>query len=324
MALQEVVFDAATIRLERIFDQTEELGYRDRGFPCGKVQEVYGPLLFGAKPEGRPLTYASYVMSIDGKIAFEDDETGPLIAKKNLLDPAGAFADFWVLNMLRGYCDGIIIGAGTLIKEPEYSGSAYDRDIIDARLAAGKPIAPWTVIVTRSGRNIPFENPVFQCPEIPVLVATSPAGYGPLTEELDRPHVLLPAAGTRKDREEIVRLIRENPGSIMVSVTGEHTGPDAAGLMEVLDAMGMDRVLVESPAYCHHLMEKDLLDEIFINTSGVFVGGQATGIGSSARSFASTDHPHCDMVSIHVHRRNFLYTRYRFSHGTGRPVPAGK
>ena len=41
-------------------------------------------------------------MSVDGKIAYEDDEVGPLIAKKNLLDAGGASADFWILNLLHG------------------------------------------------------------------------------------------------------------------------------------------------------------------------------------------------------------------------------
>ncbi len=315
MALTEIFFDADTIKLKRIVDHTGELGYTEPGFPCEKVNRVYGDLKFTPKPEGRPLTYASYVMSIDGKIAFEDDEVGPLIAKNNYLDPDGAFADFWVLNMLRAYCDGIIIGSGTMIKEPEYSGSAYDPDLLAARKAAGKPAAPWTVIVTRSGRDIPYGNQVFSCREIPFLVATSPEGYKNLLKEIPREHILLPAADSTGGREEISRLIRENPGKIMVTVSGEDSSMEAEALMKVLEAMGMEKVLVESPAYCHHLMGQGLLDEIFINTSCVFVGGQATGIGTSASSFSSLEHPHCQVVSMHLHKASFIYTRYRFGYG---------
>ena len=310
MALPEVVFDAEKIRLERILDHTERLGYRQASFPCEKIEEVYGELRFREKPEGRPTTYASYVMSIDGKIAFEDDEVGPLIAKNNYLDPVGAFADFWILNMLRGNCDGIIIGSGTLIKEPEYSGSAYDRDIIDARLAAGKPIAPWTVVVTRSGRNIPFGNPVFQCEEVPVLICTSPSGYLNLKKEINKEFFLLPTAKNGTDLQIIKELLKENEGKVAVAITGTGSETDARELMKILDAMGMEKVLVESPAYCHQLMQEGLLDELFIDTSCILVGGTATSIGSDKDSFPSTAHPHAEIVSMHLHNANFIYTRY--------------
>lgn len=315
MALPEVVFDAKKIKLDCILDHTEELGYRYPNFSCPKIEEVYGELKFRQKPEGRPLTYASYVMSIDGKIAFQDNEVGPLIAKNNALDPVGAFADFWILNMLRGNCDGIIIGAGTLIKEPDYSGSAYDRDIIEARLNAGKPIAPWTVVVTRSGKNIPFTNPVFSYEEIPVLIATSPAGYLNLKKEITKDFFLLPTAKNETDYRIIEDLLKDNPGKIAVTITGSGSMTDANELLKILSAMGMEKVLVESPAYCHQLMTESLLDEIFIDTSCVFVGGQATSIGSDKKSFTSVNHPHAEIISMHLHASHFFYTRYALRYG---------
>ena len=109
MSIPQVEFDANAIRLERIFDNTEKMGYVNDGLVCEKVNNVYGKLMFGEVPEDRPITYASYVMSVDGKIAFEDNEVGPMIAKTNHLDKDGATADFWVLNLLRANCDGIII-----------------------------------------------------------------------------------------------------------------------------------------------------------------------------------------------------------------------
>lgn len=310
MALPEVVFEAEEIKLDRILDHTEELGYKYPGFQCSKIQEVYGDLKFREKPKGRPLTYASYVMSVDGKIAFEDNEIGPLIAKNNYLDPVGAFADFWILNMLRGNCDAIIIGSGTLIKEPDYSGSAYDRDIIDARVSAGKPIAPLTVVVTRSGKNIPFNNPVFQCEEVPVLIATSPTGYLNLKKELKKDYFLLPTAKNESDQEIIKEVLKENPDKIGVTITGSGSDTDTRELLKILAAMGIEKVLIESPAYCHQLMQDGLLDEIFIDTSCIFVGGQATGIGSDKASFSSANHPHAEIVSMHLHGPNFFYTRY--------------
>lgn len=316
MALAHIIFDPKKIKLNCIFNNIEKLGYENTGLECKKIEEVYGALKFGETPVNKPITYASYVMSVDGKIAFEDDEVGPLIASNNYLDPEGGFADFWVLNMLRGVCDGIIIASGTLIKEPDYSGSAYDPDILDARIKAGKTAAPWTVIVTRTGKNIPFKNPVFECEEVPILIVTSPNGFDKLITEIPKEYFLVPSIKNEIKKEKIKELAESNKGKIGILVTGSGNETNPEEMLEVLRAMGMEKVLVESPTYCHYLMEKGLLDEIFINTSCIFVGGTATSIGSQSKSFTSKDHPHSEIVSIHMHSPHFIYTRYKFIYDT--------
>ena len=315
MAIPQVKFNREEIRLNKIFDNTGKMKYTNPGVQCEEVQEVYGDLMFGDVPESRPITYASYVMSIDGKIAYEDNEVGPMIAKKNLLDAGGASADFWVLNLLRANCDGILIGSGTLIKEPDYSGSAYDPELLSARKEEGKPTAPWTVIVTKTGKKIPFGNPVFSSEEIPVVVATSPEGFKNLKQEIRKEYYVLPPADSEVHKDEIKQKLKDNRGKIAVIVTGTGHETDSRELLCILRVMGMEKVLIESPAYCHHLMKEDLLDEIFINTSCVFVGGSATGIGTNGQSFLSTDHPHAEIVSIHMHSPHFVYTRYKMIYG---------
>lgn len=311
MALAHIEFDPKEIKLKCIFDNIDNLGYKNKGLECSKIDKVYGQLKFGQVPENRPITYASYVMSVDGKIAFEDDEVGPLIARNNYLDPPGGLADFWVLNMLRGNCDGIVIASGTLIKEPDYSGSAYDPDIINARVKEGKAIAPWTVIVTRTGKNIPFNNPVFKCVEVPILIVTSPNGFEKLKVEIPKEYFLISPVKNVLDKEKIKKLVENNKSKIGILVTGSGDETNSEEMLEVLRAMGMEKVLIESPTYCHYLMEESLLDEIFINTSGLFVGGMATSIGSQSKSFTSKEHPHSEIVSIHMHSPHFIYTRYR-------------
>jgi len=64
MSIPHVEFDANAIRLERIFDNTEKMGYVNDGLVCEKVNNVYGKLMFGEVPEDRPITYASYVMMV--------------------------------------------------------------------------------------------------------------------------------------------------------------------------------------------------------------------------------------------------------------------
>lgn len=306
MSIPQVEFDAKAIRLERIFDNTEKMGYVNDGLVCEKVNNVYGKLMFGEVPEDRPITYASYVMSVDGKIAFEDNEVGPMIAKTNHLDKDGATADFWVLNLLRANCDGIIIGSGTMIKEPDYSGSAYDPDLLQARIDNGKSVAPWTVIVTTTGKNIPFGNPVFSQEEIPMLVATSEEGIKNLKQEITKEYYELPLVKTEEDKKKIKELIAENEGKIAVLVTGEGKNTDAAEMLKVLRAMGMEKVLVESPTYCHHMMREGLLDEIFINALRMGADAVMVNVGQGVDVEEPT-YPHlaetiayCDSVGLPV------------------------
>lgn len=314
MAIPTIPFDANAICLTSVYDGTAGLKDAAPLLDCPKVRRIYGALAFSPPPESRPLAYASYVMSVDGKIAFEDNEVGPLVAKNNRLDPDGATADFWMLNLLRACCDGIIIGSGTLTKEPTYSGSAYDPDLLDARRAAGMPKAPWTVIVTRTGRGIPYGNAVFSCGEIPFVVATSPEGLAGFEQEAPAPYYRLPLADSALGRAEITRLVADNPGKMALVVTGSGSQTNPAQLMAVLRAMGMRRVLVESPSYCHILMGAGLLDEMFITTSCLFVGGGATGIGTMGQAFTSQSHPHCQVLSIHMHSPHFIYTRYKMKY----------
>lgn len=315
MAIETITFNPQEIGLDKLIDHTQDLGYKEAVLACDQVSEIYGDFLFPPLAMDRPYLYASYVMSIDGKIAFSDDERGPLIAKNNYLDPLGATADFWVLNLLRASCDAIIIGAGTLSKEPDYSGSTYDPTLLEARKEAKKPLAPWTVVVSRRGKDIPFKNPVFNNPDIPILIATTPAGLEAVKKDIDRPWYLLSQGDEALDEGQIKSRLEAHQGQVAILVTGGQGQMDDERLLQILRLMGIKKALVESPAYTHHLMEKHLLDEVFINTSCLFVGGKASSIGMNSPSFKSTDHPHARLVSMHTHDAHFFYVRYQMIYG---------
>ena len=148
-----------------------------------------------------------------------------------------------------------------------------------------------------------------------MIVATSPEGVENLKKEITKEYYMLPKVEGEESVKEIQRLVEENQGKIAVAVTGEGSNTDSEELLKILRAMGMEKVLIESPTYCHHLMKEGLLDEIFINTSCVFVGGKATSIGSNSQSFTSVEHPHSEIVTMHMHSPHFVYTRYKMIYG---------
>ena len=59
-----------------------------------------------------------------------------------------------------------------------------------------------------------------------------------------------------------------------VIVTGQGENPDTKVLMYALKKWGLEKLCIEAPSYCTHLLQQGMLDEYFINYSMVFAGGQ--------------------------------------------------
>ncbi|MGL5042909.1 MAG: dihydrofolate reductase family protein [Culicoidibacterales bacterium] len=313
MELVKIPYDAETIKLTRIFDNTEKMAYNIEGLQCPKVDAVYGKLMFGALKPDVPITFCSFVTSMDGKIAFADAPEGPLIAQKNLLDPGGASADFWVLNMLRANCDGIICGAGTIASEPQFTGHIFDVDLEAARVEQKGNKVPPNIIISLDGTDIPFDHLIFAALEIPLMVATSPNGCLTVTKQLSRPHYIIDA--TTFDKATIMTQIASNKGKTPVIITGKAGLTDADVLFKTLKLFGIDKLLVESPTYTHFLIKQGLMDEMFVNYSCIYLGGNALSLGGHDQPFPSDDHPHTELVSVHAHSGHFLYFRHKLIYG---------
>ena len=143
-SLFKMPFDVDRLHLTRIYQSKELESCQVETMSCPKIQKIYGDLKFLELHEDRPCTYTSLVTSIDGRIAFTDAPQGPLIAKKNKYDPAGADADWFILNMLRAVSDGVMLGAGTMNAEADYTCHVFDQDMEDMRIENGKNRCPGT------------------------------------------------------------------------------------------------------------------------------------------------------------------------------------
>jgi len=299
---------------EDILKQIEE---KSQDVVPRKVLDVYGKVLMPPAPEDRPYTFASIVLSSDGKIAFPDDPQGPLIAGKNLLDKEGGLADFWVLNMLRAYADATIIGARTLQAEPKGTSHVFCKELAEARLKemGKKTDCPWNVIVSFDGTDIPLDHMVFHSDEIEVRIGTSPQGAEYLRQRMTGPYLIF---GPYKSIEEVeVNQIQQRmaaaPQAVPIFATGEGNVPDSKILLYILRRLGIEKLCVESPSYMFHLLTNQAMDEMFINYSMVFVGGNITM--GSYMSFSVNDHPHADILMLGYHRSNFIFTRQKICYG---------
>lgn len=286
-----------------VLDQWREIS-PEKAVP-EKVKQVYGEVYFPPAPDSRPYTISSLVLSMDGRIGFQGQAAGPLIAKGNNLDPDGALADFWVLNMLRTYADAVIVGARTLQVEKDGYAWICDGDLVRDRmkLLGKKNVAPINIVASYDGTDIPIDHQIFKCSDLKVWIATSPRGAEYLQKVL--PYALHIVSSPLHGQP----VANEGDDAIPVIVTGRDKSTDTKELLKALRLLGIERVLAESPTFVWHLLSTQQLDEIFWNFSGVLAGGSVL-LGQGG-AFTLEDHPHCELLFLGRHRSNFIFTRQK-------------
>lgn len=120
------------------------------------LDEAYGV------PSSAPFVRANFVVSLDGSVEVAGRSSG-------LSSPA----DRQVFRTLRGLCDVILVGAGT-VRTERYRQVRLSPTRQSWRLARGLPPAPRVAVV--SGRlELDFESPLFHEADPPPLLFTSAA-----------------------------------------------------------------------------------------------------------------------------------------------------
>lgn len=324
-------FDEKTLNLDICFRQSDILEQIRKSAPedtsLPKIDTVYDTLYMpGAFPD-RPYTVSSIVLSADGKMAFTDNPAGPVIAKNNFFDPDGALADFWILNAIRCYCDGIIMGARTLQTEANNTSHIFDAELFSQRGELfGKSEHPHNIIVSFDGTDIPLDHLIFTIDKeqhFHVVIATSPSGGDYLVKQGDsrirlfgpfnRKGTEAPGTGTEQAGIKDLTDALWDENIIPVIITGYGDLPDSTALLSLLKTAGMERLLIESPSYTSHLMQNGQLDEYFINYSMLYAGGMITP--NTKDPFTCKNHPHSKLLTLATHGPSFLYTRQKLFYG---------
>lgn len=283
-----------------------------------KVSAAYHDLYFPAPSDDRPYIFASMVLSLDGKMAFQDNPQGPVVASANLIDREGGLTDFWILNVLRAHADAIVVGAKTLKSEPDVVFSCFDPDLVQERkkILGKENEIPMTVLVSYDGKDIPLDHSIFSLKEIHTMIATSKAGGEYLKEQFGHTALFV---GPFNDIAEVdgafvAQQLEEgfDTGKKVVLMTGDQE-PNAKVLLYVLRKAGIRHLLIESPTYMWLLMSQKMLDEFFVNYSSLFIGGPITpGYGNG---FSYLNHPHSKFLVIAMHQNSFLFTRQKLVYG---------
>ncbi len=286
---------AGPIRLERLWEAGQAGSARaarsSRGgsFPASLHDGYDGELRIPLHPD-RPTLVANFVSTLDGVVAFDVDGSSGGGEVSGFFDP-----DRFVMGLLRAMADLVLVGAGTVRAAPTHewtarrvrpaSAAAYAR--WRARLGILKP-QPTTMVVTARGTLDP-RHPGLSAPDVPVIVATTPAGA--------RRAISTPLAS-----------------NVAVEVAGPGDRVMAPKLLDIAGSMGARLVLCEGgPHLIGDLMGAGLVDELFLTMAPQVAGrdARAPRLGFVAgRAFSLADAPWANLVSVR-RAADHLFLRYR-------------
>jgi len=228
---------------EVLFDHAEPSPFADEAL------SPYGNLGFPAPPSDRPWIYTNFVQSLDGIVSLLGKHaSGGEIAQSR--------ADRWLMDLLRTYADGVLMGMSTLRVE-QLSRGPGNRGIVfqvvepellrlREKLAKGRQR---NIFVTRAVDLELTRWKVFDGDVVDAAIVTSPAGAERLRARGTHPHVTVIAAGMGEsvDLATAIRGLRQQLGIRYLLCEG---GPTLYGT----------------------LARADLVDEEFVTVAPVEVG----------------------------------------------------
>lgn len=230
-------------RFEVLFDHSE---------PSPLTEDAlagYGHLGFPPPPANRPWIYTNFVQSLDGIVSLLGKHaSGGEIAQSR--------ADRWVMDLLRAYADGVLMGMNTLREEqrlrgPQSRGIVFqvlEPALLELRKKLGKG-RQRNIFVTR-GLDVRLSDwKAFDCEAVDAVIVTSPEGAKQLGAATTHPNVTVIAAG-EGDKLDLTAAIRQ-----------------------LRTQLGIEYLLCEGgPTLYGTLARADLVDEKFITVAPVEVG----------------------------------------------------
>jgi riboflavin biosynthesis pyrimidine reductase len=213
---------------------------------------------------GRPTVIANFVSTIDGAVAGSPGRPNAGGGEISGFSETDRF----MMALLRGLADVIVVGAGTIRNGRRHVWTAGHLFPALApvfgewRASMGLAPNPTTVVISGSGRIDPAHG-ALRDPSVPAVIVTTADGARRLT-------ATAAASGTA--------LAATAPNLSVVALEEDATGSRfaAASLMAALEAMGARVVLCEGgPTLFGELLGAGLVDELFLTLAPQLLGRDA-------------------------------------------------
>ncbi|SDY77999.1 hypothetical protein [Tindallia californiensis] len=321
--LKTCIFEADDIKMNKVYENHKCFEDMDKHQKqqnlCSKINQHYGRLFFPdhISERGRPYFTGSLILSMDGRMGFMNDPSSRTLAKANIEDPTEGMADLWMVNVLRTYADAVLLGTTTLHAEPEFTGHVYDPELQQYRLERSERFAPvpWNIIITREPEKLPWNHPVLNTPEIPVLMIIP----GDKTKNMEwcaennfcyeLIRMDYPFEGFEGDS---LNSSQKDGQTHLVAALPEVGFPDWKLVMKLMGLLKIKQVAVESPYWIYELIQEKVMDEVFTTQTGVYAGGSL--VPGKNQPFHSTQAPQLELASIHMTGNNVMMMRQRLKY----------
>lgn len=250
----------------------------------------------------KPFIISCFALSLDGKVAYPNAQSGFNIAKANNSATTNEKnADLTTLMLARSISDAIIIGTNSLYYEDgQYLPNINIEELNKARLANKKPTHLTTIIFCRDLDNINFNDILFQNNDYPAIICCFNLIQAPT----------IPHAYNYIDLSQLYNKQQLGLKNI-INVDG-----NLGELIRKFKQIGFCVILNESPFFHHQLLEHKLLDEMWLNYSSSYIGGNITSLGNQGNAFTTDDHPDNELLTLHYIDYQFLYSRWRVKYSS--------
>jgi riboflavin biosynthesis pyrimidine reductase len=221
----------ADVRIERLFEAPADIAI---DLPP-ELEAAYG----GGFALADRIVYANFVSTIDGIAALAG------VQRSSAVISGGAPADRFVMALLRGVADAVVVGSGTLREHggPWTAERAFPAAAHAFRQLRAGRAAPTLAVVTASG-DLPEDAPAVA----DAIVITTASGAARLE-----------TSGVR-------------PAEVLEAGVGDRVDPRLA--IDRLRDRGFERILTEGgPSLMGSMLEAGVVDEIFLTVSPALFGG---------------------------------------------------
>lgn len=260
-------------------------------FINNRINELLGYNLKLPVKNDYPFLFSCFVLSLDGKLCYPDSPSGFTIAKSNhhasIMEKN---ADWFTLILARSISDAVIVGSNSLkLENGRYLPIINIPSLLSVRQS--KPL--WTIIICRNFNNLDLTERIFVDNDYPLLICCLDANIPTNTNFCIFQSSKLNSRNQLKIKNILIYK------------------PEIDNLYLKLKELEFNIILNESPYIHHDLLEKKLLDEIWLNYSFSYIGGNLTSLGQKQKAFSSTNHPDCEILTLHNINYHFLYSRQK-------------
>ncbi|HLX52310.1 MAG TPA: hypothetical protein VKR58_00115 [Aquella sp.] len=261
------------------------------------VTEILGYAPAIPNIQNKPFIFSCFALSVDGKLYYPDARSGFSIASSNIhATEEEKKADLFILMLARTIADAIIVGSNSLKNEH----GNFLPDIADSKLQnihynRTGSLLPTAFVICRDLSNINFSDKLFSNDSHQVVICCI------------NNHVNLAKLPNTYEQINFTNWINKQAlklKNILICNTLDE-------LILKMHKVGFNIILNESPYFHHQLLQLKLLDEIWVNYSGSYIGGNLNGLGGAQKPFNSNNHPDCELLTLHTIGYNFIYTRQK-------------